>query len=152
LTKRGPLIALLAAVLFINYADRGLLSTAAPLMQSELHLSDPQLGLLFSAFFWTYACMQIPIGWVAERYGAGPVLAGGLIVWAAATMLVGIASGFVALIVLRMLLGMGESTGFPCVSKLLAAPALRAAGWVSRIPGEALPALRHRGLPAASSV
>ena len=52
--KHASLVLLLAAVLFINYADRGLLSTAAPLMQSELLLTDPQLGLLFSAFFWTY--------------------------------------------------------------------------------------------------
>jgi MFS family permease len=49
------------------------------------------------------------------------VLAYGLVVWAAATLLVGVASGFVALVVLRMLLGLGESTGFPCVAKLLAA-------------------------------
>jgi MFS family permease len=120
-TSRIMLVVLLAAVLFINYADRGLLSIAAPLLQGELHLSDPQLGMLFSAFFWTYSCAQIPIGWVAERYGAHRVLAAGLIVWAVATMLVGVASGFVTLIVLRMLLGLGESTGFPCVAKLLAA-------------------------------
>jgi MFS family permease len=119
--KNTPLVLLLAAVLFINYADRGLLSTAAPLMQSELHLTDPQLGLLFSAFFWTYACAQIPIGWVAERYGAGRVLAGGLILWALATALVGVSSGLIMLVVLRMMLGAGESTGFPCVAKLLAA-------------------------------
>jgi MFS family permease len=114
------LVTLLAVVLFINYADRGLLSIAAPLLQGELHLSDPQLGMLFSAFFWTYSCAQIPIGWVAERFGAHRVLAAGLIIWAVATMLVGVASGFVTLIVLRMLLGVGESTGFPCVAKLLA--------------------------------
>ena len=115
------LVFMLATVLFINYADRGLLSTAAPLLQGELHLTDPQLGLLFSAFFWTYACAQIPIGWVAERFGAGRVLAGGLLLWALATALVGVASGLIMLVVLRMLLGVGESTGFPCVAKLLAA-------------------------------
>ncbi|HEY0339864.1 MAG TPA: MFS transporter [Steroidobacteraceae bacterium] len=119
--KNPALVLMLAAVLFINYADRGLVSTAAPLLQSELHLTDPQLGLLFSAFFWTYACAQIPIGWVAERYGAGRVLAGGLLLWAVATALAGAASGLVMLVVLRMLLGIGESTGFPCVAKLLAA-------------------------------
>ena len=72
---RRLLVALLAAVLFINYADRGLLSIAAPLIQSELQLSDRELGLLGSAFFWTYAFVQIPIGWLAERYGAERVLA-----------------------------------------------------------------------------
>jgi MFS family permease len=58
---------------------------------------------------------------VAERYGAGRVLAGGLLLWALATALVGVASGLIMLVVLRMLLGIGESTGFPCVAKLLAA-------------------------------
>jgi MFS family permease len=119
--KKPSLVFMLAAVLFINYADRGLLSTAAPLLQPELHLTDSQLGLLFSAFFWTYTCAQIPVGWIAERYGAGRVLAGALLVWAAATALMGTVTGFAMLIGLRMLLGIGESAAFPCVSKLLAA-------------------------------
>ena len=121
MNPRIRLVMLLAAVLFINYADRGLLSTAAPLMQTELHLSDAQLGLLFSAFFWTYSCVQIPMGWLAERYGADRLLVAGLALWATATLLVGLSSGLVGLIALRMLLGLGESTGFPCVAKLLAA-------------------------------
>jgi MFS family permease len=85
-----------------------------------LHLSTFQLGVLFSAFFGTYAIVQIPIGWLADRLGADRVLAVGLVLWAAATMLVGVVSSYVTLIGLRLLLGLGESTGFPCVSKLLA--------------------------------
>ncbi len=61
---------LLAAVLFINYIDRGVLSTAAPLLQVDLHLTDTQLGMLGSAFFWTYSLIQVPVGWIAEKYGA----------------------------------------------------------------------------------
>ena len=117
---RWPIVALLAAALFINYVDRGAVPTAAHLIQDELGFSAEQLGLLFSAFFWSYALLQIPVGWVAERFGAGRVLAGGLAVWACATMLVGVAQSFAALLVLRLLLGVGESAGFPCVSKLLA--------------------------------
>lgn len=89
-------------------------------MQADLRLTKTQLGELMSAFFWVYAFVQIPIGWLAERYGAGRILASGLIVWACATLLLGISSAFPALIAFRMLLGLGESTGFPCVSKLLA--------------------------------
>jgi MFS family permease len=118
---RSPFVFLLAAVLFINYIDRGVLSTAAPLLQVDLHLTDTQLGMLGSAFFWTYSLIQVPVGWIAERYGAERVLTGGLIVWAAATMAIGVTSAFWLLIVLRLLLGVGESTGFPSVSKLLAA-------------------------------
>jgi len=87
-------VGLLAAALFINYVDRGALPTAAHLIQDELGFSARQLGLLFSAFFWSYALLQIPIGWVADRFGAQRILAGGLAIWACATMLVGLAHSF----------------------------------------------------------
>ena len=64
------MVFLLATVLFINYVDRGTLPTAAHLMQEDLHLDYTQMGLLMSAFFWTYTFSQIPVGWLAERYGA----------------------------------------------------------------------------------
>ena len=117
---RSPIVFMMAAVLFINYVDRGTLPTAAHLVQGDLHLSDGQMGTLMSAFFWTYACLQIPVGWLAEKYGAHRVLAAGLTIWASATMLVGAVHTFAGLLVLRLLLGSGESAGFPCVSKLLA--------------------------------
>ena len=72
------MVSLLAVVLFINYVDRGALPTAAHLIQPELKLDESQLGLLFSAFFWTYSLVQIPVGWLAERYGAQRVLGTGL--------------------------------------------------------------------------
>ncbi|MGA2710222.1 MAG: MFS transporter [Steroidobacteraceae bacterium] len=112
---------LLAAVLFINYVDRGAMPTAGPMMLSDLHLSNTQFGFLISAFSWTYVLFQIPVGWLAERYGAHRILAAGLIVWASATLLIGLSSTFTVLFALRLLLGIGESTGFPSVSKLLAA-------------------------------
>ncbi|TLZ48008.1 MAG: MFS transporter [Gammaproteobacteria bacterium] len=117
---RWTIVGLLATALFINYVDRGAVPTAAHLIQDEIGLSPRQLGLLFSAFFWSYSLLQIPVGWVAERYGAQRVLAAGLAIWACATMLVGLAHSFAALLALRLLLGIGESAGFPSVSKLLA--------------------------------
>jgi MFS family permease len=114
-------VSLLAIVLLINYVDRGALPTAVPLIQHDLKLDNEQVGRLLSAFFWVYAFIQVPVGWLAERYGAQRVLAGGLIVWSAATMLVGVTSSFAMLLALRLLLGLGESVGFPAVSKLVAA-------------------------------
>jgi MFS family permease len=114
-------VLLLAAVLFLNYVDRGALPTAAHLIQIDLRLTSSQLGVLLSAFFWTYATIQIPIGWLAERHGAHRVLAIGLTIWAVSTMLAGVASSYVLLLVLRLMLGVGESVGFPCTSKILAA-------------------------------
>jgi MFS family permease len=121
LTPPIYVVLLLAAVLLINYIDRGALGTAGPLIQRDLHLSNGQYGLLFSAFFWMYALIQIPVGALAERYGAHRVLTAGLVVWATATALTGLTSSFSMLIALRMMLGLGESVGFPTVSKLLAA-------------------------------
>jgi MFS family permease len=119
--RRWSIVALLAAALLINYVDRGMLPTAAPLIQEDLQLSAAQLGLLFSAFYWTYAPMQVLLGWLAEHLGPWRTLAAGLTLWAGATLLVGFAHSLLLLLILRLLLGVGESVGFPSVSKVLAA-------------------------------
>jgi len=113
-------VVLLAVAIFINYVDRGNLATAAPLMKDELHLSASQLGLMLSAFFWTYVPGQIVAGWVAERINPYRTYALGLAVWSLSTMLTGFSSSFSVLIALRLLLGLGESVAFPCSSKLIA--------------------------------
>src|SRR5215469_10797411 len=82
-------VTLLTLAVFINYIDRGNLGTAAPIVRDELALSNTQLGLLLSAFFWGYAPGQLPAGWIAERFDARRVLAGGLALWGAATVLAG---------------------------------------------------------------
>jgi MFS family permease len=111
---------LVALVLFINYIDRGTLATTARAIQLELHINDAQLGYMQSAFFWIYALMQIPVGWMAERWGGRRMLALGLALWASATLLTGFAQSLFMLFVLRLLLGLGESAGFPCAAKVLA--------------------------------
>jgi len=118
-TGSQRLVLLISTVLFINYVDRGNLATAAPLIQDQLHLSATQLGTLLSAFFYSYVVMMTPVGWLAERFGAHRVLAVGVAIWSAATFLTGFAGGFVSLLLLRLMLGVGESTGFPCSSKLV---------------------------------
>jgi len=113
-------VGLLATGMLINYVDRGNLSTAAPLIKDQLHLTNAQTGLLLSAFFWTYTPFQPVAGWLAERINPYRTLAIGVAIWSAATALIGIAGGFLSLFVLRLLLGMGESAIFPCNAKLLA--------------------------------
>jgi MFS transporter, ACS family, D-galactonate transporter len=117
------LLALLVASIFLNYIDRSNLSLAAPLVQQEFALSDAALGSLFSAFFWTYALLQLAgiSGWLADRFPAGLVLAGGLFLWSAATILTGVLSGLPALFAARLLVGAGESVAYPCYSRLFAA-------------------------------
>jgi MFS family permease len=118
--SRWTIVVLLATALFINYIDRGAVPTAETLIQDDLGLSPQQLGVLLSAFWWLYTPLQFPAGWLVERFGAARLLAGGLALWACATMLVGVVHSFAALLALRLLLGIGESVGFPSMSKLLA--------------------------------
>ncbi|MGA9026934.1 MAG: MFS transporter [Steroidobacteraceae bacterium] len=118
------LVMLLATAVFINYVDRGNLATAAPLLQGDLHLTNTQLGLLLSAFFWAYAPMQLIAGYLAERLDVHRVLAIGVATWSIATMASGLAGSFLVLLLLRLALGIGESVVYPCSAKLLAMRAL----------------------------
>ena len=112
-------IGLLGISAFLNYLDRGNLSIAAPMIKDELHISPVQLGFLLSAFFWTYGCSQLFSGWLVDRLNVNLVFALGFFLWSAATAATGIVHTFVALFVLRLLLGMGESVAFPSYSKII---------------------------------
>jgi MFS family permease len=113
------LTVLLGLAVFINYVDRGSLATAAPLMSRELQFSPAQMGVLLSAFFWSYTPTQLVVGWLSERYGVRWLLAGGLALWSLATAATGLIATFASLLLLRALLGIGESVFFPCSSKVL---------------------------------
>jgi MFS transporter, ACS family, D-galactonate transporter len=115
-----PLLILLALSAFINFVDRGNLSAAAPLLKTELSLSDPQLGILLAAFFWSYAFFQIASGWLVDHLDVKWMLAGGFFVWSVATAATGLAGSFVLLLAARLVLGVGESVVYPSYSKILA--------------------------------
>ena len=110
---------LMALSVLINYIDRSNLSIAAPLLQDELKISNTQLGALLSAFFWVYALMQVPAGWLVDHFDVKWIFGGGFLLWSAATAVTGTLHGFTALIVVRVILGIGESIAFPSFSKIL---------------------------------
>jgi MFS family permease len=112
-------VALMGLCVFINYVDRGNLATAAPLIKDQLRLSATQIGVLIAAFSWTYTPSMFLAGWLCERINPYRTLALGLLVWSLATAATGLAQGFGALIVLRLLLGIGESAAFPASSALI---------------------------------
>jgi sugar phosphate permease len=95
----------LAVCLLINYIDRSNLSLAAPLLKEELHLSATQLGILFSAFFWTYTALQFVSGWLVDRFAVNRVIAVGFLLWSLATSVTGIVRGFATLFLVRLVLG-----------------------------------------------
>jgi MFS transporter, ACS family, D-galactonate transporter len=110
---------LLGLSVLINYIDRSNLSIAAPLLKDELRISASQLGTLLSAFFWTYALMQIPAGWLVDNFDVRWVFAIGFFLWSSATAVTGFLHGFAALLLIRVILGLGESVAFPSYSKIL---------------------------------
>lgn len=114
------LLALLVLSIFINFLDRANLSVAAEDLRRELFLRPSQLGLLLSAFFWTYAAFQLVAGWLVDRYNVFWVYGIGYFIWSLATGLTGAVTGFGMLFALRLLLGMGESVAYPAYSRILA--------------------------------
>ncbi len=118
-TLVGVLI-LLGLSVFLNYIDRSNLSIAAPLLKGELGISATQLGVLLSAFFWAYACLQLPAGWLVDRFEVKWVFAGGFLLWSAATAMTGVMHTFAALVAARVVLGVGESVAYPSYSKIIA--------------------------------
>jgi MFS family permease len=113
-------VALLALAMFINYADRGSLSVVAPVLRDNLAISDGEMGVLLSSFFWTYTLTQPLAGSIVQRFEVRTVLAIALAAWAGATMLCGLASGYAMLLGLRLLMGLGESVIYPANARLLA--------------------------------
>ena len=114
----APITVLIVIAVLINYVDRGNLALAAPLLKSEWNLSASQIGILLSAFFWTYMLCQIPAGWLIDRFDAGTALAVGFVVWTGATAMTGLTWSFSSLFAMRLVLGAGESVVFPASSKI----------------------------------
>ncbi|REK64247.1 MAG: MFS transporter [Brevibacillus sp.] len=102
----------------INYLDRANLSIAAPEMMKELGLSKTDIGLLGTVFSWSYALMQLPSGWLVDRFGAKKVYSIAVIWWSLATMMTGAVSKLSSLIGTRLLLGIGEAPCFPTAAKI----------------------------------
>jgi MFS family permease len=116
----APALVLLAISFVINYVDRGNVSIAGPLLKVEFHLSPFQLGILFATFFTSYTAMQFVIGWLVDRFDVNRILAAGFLLWSLATVTTGLVRGFVLLLVMRLILGIGEAVALPAASKILA--------------------------------
>ncbi|WP_317906851.1 MFS transporter, partial [Bacillus subtilis] len=85
------------AAIAINYIDRTVLSAAAPYITEEFNLTAGQMGIIMSGFFWSYALLQLPSGWAADKYGQKKTLGFAVVWWSVATALTGLATGFKSL-------------------------------------------------------
>jgi ACS family D-galactonate transporter-like MFS transporter len=117
--RRWIIVGLLFVASLINYLDRSTLSLALPLISRDLGLGPASKGMLLSAFFWSYAFMQVPIGVCADRYNLKWLYAGSFALWSISCGLAGVAWSLGSLIVFRVLLGIGESIYLPGGSKIV---------------------------------
>jgi MFS transporter, ACS family, D-galactonate transporter len=118
-SRRWSIVGLLFVASAINYFDRGTISVALPFLSHELHFGPEVKGLLLSAFFWSYASMQLPMGWLADRANLRWLYTGAFALWSLAQGMTGLAAALGALIVFRILLGIGEAIYLPGGTKIV---------------------------------
>ena len=114
---RWGIAGLLGTGVLINYFDRIALSVAAPRLEQSFGLSPIQLGVLFSAFFWSYALLQVPVGALLDRFGVARIGRWSAFLWTLASALTACAGGFAGIFLARVVLGVAEAPSFPASSK-----------------------------------
>lgn len=113
-------LALLVVAGVVNFFDRSALSIANPLIRRDLHLSIGEMGLLLSAFAWSYGAAQIPAGLLVDRFGPRRVIGIGLLVWSAAQIAAAGCRSLVPMIGARVTLGLGESPMYTGGTRVIA--------------------------------
>ncbi len=116
---RYQILFLIFVNVVINYMDRSNLAVAASEISKEFEFTSVQMGLIFSAFSWTYLLFQIPGGIMVKRYSPRVLYAFSLITWSVATVFQGFARGFVTLFGLRMATGVFEAPAFPINNRVV---------------------------------
>lgn len=101
------------AAIAINFLDRTTLAIATPHIMEEIHITTEEMGMLMSAFFLCYALLQIPAGFISDKFGQRKILGLSVFWWSIATGLTGLASGFKSFLLCRMVLGIGEAGAYP---------------------------------------
>lgn len=117
--RRYWVYAMLFTLAIINFIDRINMSVAAKPVASELGLSPVQLGYLFSSFYWMYVVCLVPGGALADRLGGRRIAALAIGVWSVMQMLTGLANSYLAMLLVRIGLGVGEAPTNGAVSRTL---------------------------------
>lgn len=115
---RWRIFILMLVIVTINYVDRSAISVALPLIRHDIHFGAVATGFILSAFFWSYAGMQIPGGWLADHVGPRKVISASAAGWGIAQALTGLATSVPIFYFLRLLLGFFEGPVYPAGGKL----------------------------------
>ena len=105
---RWYILGLISLMYLITYLDRVNISTAAPVISKEFGFDKITMGVIFSAFSWSYAMFQVPGGWLGDRFGARNVLTTIVTYWSAMTAATAAATGATSFIVFRFLFGIAQ--------------------------------------------
>ena len=111
MNRRWGVLAIVFFGILISYVDRGNLSLAVAPMMRDFSIPPSTMGMLLSAFFWTYAAFQIPAGFIVDRFGIKRVYAVAFLVWSLASASIALSRGVADVLVMRMILGMAEAAG-----------------------------------------
>ncbi len=114
---RWGIAILLGIGIVINYFDRTNISVATKPFEQAFHLSAAQMGIVLSAYLWSYTLLQIPVGAMLDRIGVKWLMRIGTIIWSLATFMTALVSGLGLVILSRVLLGIAEAPAFPGSSK-----------------------------------
>src|SRR5579872_5327119 len=114
---RWVVLLLLCLMYLITYLDRVSLANTATLISKEYGFSKVTMGVIFSAFVWSYALFQIPGGWLGDRFGPRRMLTGIVGYWSVMTALTAAASGVASFAAVRFLFGIGEAGAFPVATR-----------------------------------
>jgi ACS family D-galactonate transporter-like MFS transporter len=117
-TVRWKIFCMMLLLIAINYIDRASLSVAMPLIAKEFDLSPTMQGVILSAFFWTYALMQIPGGMLADRFKPRIVIATATLFWGLFQAAAALCTSSTSLLLTRLGLGAAEAPIYPAGGKL----------------------------------
>src|SRR5579884_1678084 len=106
----GMALFLLTCLNLFNFIDRYVLPGVQPLIQKEFLVNDAQIGLLTSAFFFTYMIVAPLTGWLGDRFPRRPLIVAGALIWSAATLLTATVHSYETLLIRHALVGIGEAT------------------------------------------
>ncbi len=112
---RYTILAVLTFAYFVNYLDRGAISVAISFIGKDLSLNHTEMGLAMSAFFLGFALLELPAGWLSDRFGCRTLATVGIIWWSVFTFLTGLVSSLGGLVATRAVFGLGEGL-YPPVS------------------------------------
>ncbi len=116
---KWAIVLMLWVVSFFNYADRSAVTAIFPVLRTDLHFTDAELGLLGSSFLWVYAVSAPIVGFLGDRFSRKGVILGGLFFWSLVTFITPFAGTIGLFIFFRALTGLGEAAYYPAGTSLI---------------------------------